>query len=141
MVGAAMALTLSAPTGWTNFTKDAATVVLGTVSGGTGGTATATLFANTGTSNAGTLYIAVKVIRAVFATATAGDFATLQLVDTAGNSVPIWTTRATGSNFVDQTNFGDDFRIPVGSSLRLNAQITTSTNGTALVFALYHQVD
>jgi hypothetical protein len=136
-----MALALTAPAGWTNFTKDAATVVLGTVSGGAGGTATATLFANTGHANAGTRYIAVKVIRAVFINATAGDFATIQLVDSAGNSVPIWTTRATGPNFVDQTNFGDDFRVPVGSSLNLNVQITTTTNGTALVFALYHQVD
>ena len=136
-----MALALTAPAGWSTFTKDAATVVLGTVSGGAGGSATATLFANTGHANAGTRYIAVKVIRAVFINATAGDFATLQLVDAAGNSVPIWTTRATGSNFVDQTNFGDDFRVPVGSSLNLNVQITTTTNGTALVFALYHQVD
>ena len=108
------------------------TTVTGTVSGGVGGTTTATIFTN---SPGNRERFRIKVIRLVWFTGTAGDV--IALKDAAGNVVWESVDPTTGTpNFIDQTNLGDEFR----NGLQITATITSTSNVKSFDLFLYHAV-
>jgi hypothetical protein len=139
------------------------TTVIGTVSGGAGGTATATIFSEPGGVGIGrggmVERFRIKVVRLVGAATVAHDYLSLRdlgttpggtsslaaapaadavkgfVPDSAGTSNLVWDSTMGGNPFNDQTNLGDEFR----NGLQVSAQTAATTNDpfAGYVFALF----
>ena len=132
------------------------TVVTGTVSGGAGGSATATIFdepGGTGIGRGGNVErFRIKVLRLVAPGSVAKDSISLTDLGTITDSArgfipdsasgdatfafnPVWEATLGTGPFEDQTNLGDEFR----NGLRISAVTAATANDTNLgyVFRLY----
>lgn len=130
------------------------TRIIGVVSGGAGGTATATIFANPGGSGVGlggfVERFRIKVVRLVAPNSVAKDSIVLKDLGTtsvtglgnvpnsAGTANVLWESTLGTGPFNDQTNLGDEFR----NGLQITAVTAATANDTNLgvVFSLtlYH---
>lgn len=127
------------------------TKVVGTVAGGAGGSATATIFdqpGGTGVGRGGFVErFRIKVIRLVAPGAVAKDSVSLtdmgttdvtgkgHVPDSGGTANPVWESTMSTGPFTDQTNLGDEFR----NGLKITAVTAAAANDSNLgyVFALY----
>lgn len=137
-------------------TRENVTRVVGTVSGGAGGSATLTLFArspsggNRTNSTATALTgaqpgismdrIAIKVIRLVGSNTAAGDYVTLSNLDVSPGPYVLWSAVATGDNFHDQSNLENEFRNGLSITATTTATANDSVSGNVFELFLYHRI-
>lgn len=142
-----MALTLTATT-IHNITR-----VTGTVAGGAGGTASVTIFSRSNVggdvNKTGTAarpaqqgiamdVFRIKVIRLVGSNTAAGDYFTLKDITGSPGPYIVWSAIATGDNFDDQTNLGDEFRNGLQLTVTTTATANDSVSGVVFELFLYH---
>ena len=118
------------------------TRIVGTVSGGAGGTATATIFSSPGGTGIGlggnVERFRIKVLRLVAPASVAKDYLALKdlgttdvtgkghVPDSAGTANLVWDSTMGTGPFNDQTNLGDEFR----NGLQITATTAATANDT-----------